>query len=74
MPHTVGVPQKRLYCVRCGVFTRRGARISNAGLCGPCAEAAFTQAAREMAARKGPAWDAWVARMVAFIAKERAGS
>ena len=55
------MPPMELPCIRCGKPTPRKHKQTGKRLCLECALSNAAQAAREMAAQSGPAWDKWAA-------------
>lgn len=46
-------------CITCGAITRRNRHPDDRRECRDCGIERAAQAAREMAAKSGPAWEAW---------------
>jgi hypothetical protein len=55
------VSRRNFTCRICGVRTSGGGRKQKAKVCTDCGAATSAQAAREMHAKSGPAWDKYVA-------------
>jgi hypothetical protein len=59
---SVFVGMRQIICADCGTAVKRNMKAGRARVCASCGVLRATQAALQMAARSGPAWDAFRAR------------
>lgn len=59
----------RARCKRCNTPRALAGGVSRSGLCGPCGERGLAEALAQLAAGRGPVWDAYRDGMTNYVAR-----
>lgn len=63
-------PRKQITCISCGAVVRRTYVKAKRGVCAICGVRRSADNARQLHAKSGPYWDAWVRAVAVWAAGE----